>query len=61
VRDGAANARRTVTISLLSKDLATVVLVWKLLHAGPRRCSFRELNANGTDVAIEELDRAMND
>jgi phage tail-like protein len=55
VRNGDANARRTVTISLLSEDLATVVLVWKLLRAWPRKYSFGELNAKGTDVAMEEL------
>jgi len=55
VRNGDANARRTVTISLLSEDLATVVLIWKLLRAWPRKYSFGELNAKGTDVAIEEL------
>jgi phage tail-like protein len=55
VRNGDANARRTVKISLLSEDLTTVVLVWKLLRAWPRKYSFGELNAKGTDVAIEEL------
>ncbi len=55
VRNGDANARRTVTISLLSEDLTTVVLIWRLLRAWPRKYSFGELNAKGTDVAIEEL------
>ena len=55
VRNGDANARRTVKISLLTEDLTTVVLVWKLLRAWPRKYSFGELNAKGTDVAIEEL------
>ena len=30
VRNGDGNARRMVTISLLSEDLTTVVLTWKL-------------------------------
>jgi len=54
VRNGDVNARRTVTISLLSED-RTVVLVWKLLRAWPVKYSFGELNAKGTDVAMEEL------
>jgi len=55
VRNGDANARRTVTISLLSEDLANVVLTWKLLRAWPVKYAFGDLNAKGTDVAIEEL------
>jgi phage tail-like protein len=54
VRNGNANAKRTVTITLLSEDL-TAVLVWKLLRAWPVKYSFRDLNAKGTDVAIEQL------
>lgn len=54
VRNGDANARRTVTITLLSEDL-TAVLSWKLLRAWPVKYSFGDLNAKGTDVAIEEL------
>lgn len=54
VRNGDANARRSVTISLLAEDL-TVVLTWKLFRAWPVKYSFGELNAKGTDVAIEEL------
>lgn len=55
VRNGDGNARRTVTISLLSEDLTNVVLTWKLLRAWPVKYSFGDLNAKGTDVAIEEL------
>jgi phage tail-like protein len=44
-----------VTISLLSEDLGAVVFTWKLLHAWPVKYSFGDLNAKGTDVAIEEL------
>ena len=55
VRNGDANARRTVTITLLSEDLTAVVLSWRLLRAWPVKYSFGDLNAKGTDVAIEEL------
>ena len=55
VRDGDVNARRTVTISLLSEDLSAVALTWKLLRAWPVKYSFGELNGKGTDVAMEEL------
>ena len=55
VRNGDANARRTVTISLLTEDLANVVLTWKLLRAWPIKYSCAPLEAKGTDVAIEEL------
>ena len=54
VRNGDANARRTVTITLLAEDLSAV-LTWKLLRAWPVKYSFGDLNAKGTDVAIEEL------
>jgi phage tail-like protein len=54
VRNGDANARRGVTITLLAEDL-TPVLTWKLLRAWPVKYSFGDLNAKGTDVAIEEL------
>jgi phage tail-like protein len=55
VRNGDANARRTVTISLLSEDLSAVVLTWKLLRAWPEKYSCADLNAKGTEVAMEEL------
>jgi phage tail-like protein len=54
VRNGDANARRTVRIFLLAED-RTVVLTWILLRAWPAKYSFGELDAKGTDVAIEEL------
>lgn len=55
VRNGDVNARRTVTIFLLSEDLTNVVLTWKLLRAWPVKYSFADLDAKGTDVTIEEL------
>ena len=44
-----------MTITLLSEDLSAVVLTWKLLRAWPVKYCFGDLNAKGTDVAIEEL------
>jgi len=55
VRNGDANARRTVVISLLSEDLSEVVFTWRLFRAWPAKYSFGDLNADGTDVALEEL------
>ena len=55
VRNGDVNARRNVTISLQSEDLSTVVFTWRLLRAWPVNYRFNNLNAEGTDVAVEEL------
>ena len=55
VRNGDVNAKRTITISLQSEDLANIVFTWKLIRAWPVRYSFENLNAAGTDAAIEEL------
>ena len=55
VRNGDVNAKRTVTITLLSEDQAQVVLTWKLLRAFPVKYSAGELNAKGNDVVMEEL------
>jgi phage tail-like protein len=54
IRNGASNAARTVTIQLLSEDGAPV-LTWKLSRAWPSKYSGPDLDAKGTDVAIEEL------
>jgi phage tail-like protein len=54
VRNGSSNARRTVTIQLLSED-RTPVLTWKLLRAWPSKFTGPRLDAKGTDVAMEEL------
>jgi phage tail-like protein len=54
VRNGDSSARRNVTITLLAEDL-TPVLTWKLLRAWPVKYGFAHLNAQGTDVAMEEL------
>ena len=55
VRNGDTSAARTVTIALLSEDLTAVVFTWRLLRAWPVKYTFGDLNAKGTDVAIEEL------
>ncbi|HEY3452970.1 MAG TPA: phage tail protein [Bryobacteraceae bacterium] len=54
VRNGSPNSRRTVTIQLLAED-RTPVLTWKLLRAWPSKLAGPDLNAKGTDVAMEEL------
>jgi phage tail-like protein len=54
VRNGDANAVRTVTITLLSED-RTPIVIWKLLRARPVRYAVGPLLAEGCDVAVEEL------
>ena len=55
VRNGDVTAKRTVAISLMSEDMTNVVLTWKLFRAWPVKYSCGDLNAKGTDVAMEEL------
>ncbi|MFN6339808.1 MAG: phage tail protein [Cyanobacteriota bacterium] len=55
IRNGDANALRTVTISLQSEDHSQAVMTWKLLRARIIKCTHGPLNAKGTDVAMEEL------
>lgn len=55
IRNGEANALRTVTISLQSEDHSQAVLTWKLLRARIIKHTSGPLNAKGTDVAMEEL------
>lgn len=55
VRSGEENVKRNVAIQLLSEDRAAVVLTWKLFRAWPIKHSFGDLNATGTDVAMEEI------
>lgn len=55
IRNGNVTARRTVTISLMSEDLASPVLTWKLLRAWPCRHRYSDLEGKGTDVVMEEL------
>ena len=46
---------RTVRIQLQSEDRTTIAMTWTLLRARPVKYSAGQLNAKGTDVAIEEL------
>lgn len=55
VRNGDQHAFRTVTVQLQNEDRSAVVLSWKMLRARPVKISFGDLNAKGSDVAIEEL------
>lgn len=54
VRNGEADTQRTVTITLLSEDRDPIA-TFKLLRARPVKYAAGPLNAEGTDVAIEEL------
>jgi phage tail-like protein len=55
IRNGDQNAVRNVTIQLQSEDHTTVVMTWKLRGARIVKYSTGPLNAEGTDIAIEEL------
>ncbi|HEY6510940.1 MAG TPA: phage tail protein [Burkholderiaceae bacterium] len=55
IRDGNANAMRTVTISLQNEARTAVVGSWKLLRARIVKHTSAPLNAKGNDVAMEEL------
>jgi phage tail-like protein len=54
VRNGDANAVRTVTITLLAED-RTPIAIWKLHRARPIRYGVGPLIAEGCEVAVEEL------
>ncbi len=58
VRNGDANAARTVTIQLQNEDRSDVVMTWKLLRARPVHMSWGTLTAAGSDVAMETLELA---
>jgi phage tail-like protein len=55
IRNGNANSRRTITVSLQSEDHTAVVQTWKLLRAIITKHVSGPFNAKGTDVAMEEL------
>ena len=55
IRNGDANALRTVRIQLMSEDRQTVVQTWSLLRARIIKYVSGPFNAKGTDVAMEEL------
>ncbi|MCC6772494.1 MAG: phage tail protein [Gemmatimonadaceae bacterium] len=58
VRNGDANAARTVTIHLQNEDRSQVVMTWKLLRARPVHLSWGTLSAAGSDIAMEFLELA---
>lgn len=58
VRNGDANASRTVRIHLQNEDRSAIVLSWKLLRARPVRLSWSVLDAAGSDLAMETLELA---
>ena len=60
VRTGTID-RREVAINLLSEDHTTIAITWTLTRAWPVKYSFGDLNAQGTDVAVEELVIAYED
>ena len=55
IRNGDQNAMRTVTISLQNEDHTGIAMTWRLLRARITKYSAPDLNAKGTDVAMEEL------
>lgn len=55
IRNGDQGALRTVTIQLQSEDHTQVVMTWKLLRARIIKHTSGPFNANGTDVAMEEI------
>jgi len=55
IRNGSQESLRSVTISLLSEDRATVAQTWRLTNARPIKYTGPQLTGKGTDVAVEEL------
>ena len=55
IRNGNANALRTVTVQLMNEDHSAAVLSWRLHRARIVKYVCGPLNAKGCDVAIEEL------
>jgi phage tail-like protein len=58
---GGAHDRRTVTIQQLSTPGGDIANSWRLDGAWPRRWSGPAFNAQGSDVAMEELELAFDD
>jgi phage tail-like protein len=58
VRNGDANAVRTVHIHLQNEDRSAIVLTWKLIRARPVRLSWGSLSAASSEVAMEVLELA---
>src|SRR5919199_1716569 len=55
IRNGDANAFRTVTIQLTNEDHSDVVQTWRLHRARIVKHVSGPFNATGSDVAMEEL------
>lgn len=55
IRNGDPKALRTVTVKLMNEDHTEVVQTWKLLRARIVKHTSGPFNANGSDVAIEEI------
>ena len=55
IRNGDQNAMRTVTIHLQNEDHTQAVQTWKLLRARIIKHTSGPLNAQGPDVAMEEM------
>jgi phage tail-like protein len=55
IRNGAANALRTVTIELQSEDHTQIVQTWKLLRARVVKHVSGPFDAQTSDVAVEEI------
>ena len=59
VRNGDVKSYRTVVIQLQNEDHTEIVMAWKLFRAWPARYQSSDLNAQGKDVLIEELELAF--
>ena len=55
IRNGNQNAERTVIVQLQNEDHTEIVQTWKLLRARIIKHVSGPMNAQGTDVAMEEL------
>jgi phage tail-like protein len=55
-RNGDQNARRTITVSLLSEDRADVVWRWRFTNAFPSKYSSSDLCAEANDVVMETIE-----
>ena len=55
IRNGDQNALRTVVIQLQNEDRSAIVMTWRLLNARIVKHSSGPLNAESSDVAIEEM------
>ena len=56
VRNGDANAYRTVVITLMNEDHTAAVFTWRLKNAWPVKYRFSKLEGKGKESLIEELE-----